>query len=76
MDTDRRSQAEKFADLARVVEADPDPKAWDERLRRIAAKRPDKFFTPEQVLGNLAGLDDPERQKRGKPAQEKDQSNE
>lgn len=69
--TDERSQSEKFADLAREVEADPDPKAWDERLRKLAAKRPDKFFTPEEVLQNLAGLDDPERQKRGKPAPEK-----
>ena len=37
---DDRSQSDKFKALAREVEADPDPKAWDERLRKIAAQKP------------------------------------
>ena len=37
---DERSQSDKLKDLAREVEADPDPKAWGERLRKLAAKRP------------------------------------
>jgi len=40
MTADEKTQSEKFADLAREVEADPDPKAWDERLRKIAAQKP------------------------------------
>jgi len=40
LDTDRRSQSEKFADLAREVEADPDEKAWDERLKKVVGHRP------------------------------------
>lgn len=39
--TDTRTQSEKFADLAREVEADPDEKAWDERLRKVARQRPE-----------------------------------
>ena len=38
--TDDRTQADKFADLAREVEADPDEKAWDERLKKVAAQKP------------------------------------
>ncbi|HMI18312.1 MAG TPA: hypothetical protein VK533_02075 [Sphingomonas sp.] len=37
-----KTQSEKFADLAREVEADPDPRAWDERLRKIAGQKPVK----------------------------------
>lgn len=40
MTTDDKTQSEKFADLARKVEDDPDPKAWDDRLRKIAAQKP------------------------------------
>lgn len=35
-----KTQAEKFADLAREVEADPDPKAWDERLKKVVGQKP------------------------------------
>ncbi len=34
-----QTQAEKIADLAREVEADPDEKAWDERLKKVAAQK-------------------------------------
>lgn len=37
---DPQSQADKFKALAREVEADPDPKAWDKRLRKLAAQKP------------------------------------
>lgn len=33
---DPRSQAEKFADLARELECDEDEAAFDERLRKVA----------------------------------------
>ena len=35
-DPDSRTQAEKFADLAREVECDESEKGFDERLRRVA----------------------------------------
>jgi hypothetical protein len=38
--SDDRSQADKFKDLAREVEADPDEKAWDERLKKVAKHKP------------------------------------
>ena len=38
--SDQKTQAEKFADLAREVEADPDEKAWDERLRKVVGQKP------------------------------------
>jgi hypothetical protein len=34
------AQSDRFKQLAREVEADPDEKAWDERLRKIAAQKP------------------------------------
>ncbi len=37
---DGLSLSDKFKALAREVEADPDPKAWDERLRKVAAQKP------------------------------------
>jgi hypothetical protein len=37
-DDDPRTQAEKFADLARELECDEDEDAFDERLRRLAPK--------------------------------------
>ncbi len=36
-DTDARSQAEKFKDLARELECDDDEEAFDERLKKLAA---------------------------------------
>ena len=46
-------------------------KRFDRLLERMAPpserKKSDKYFTPEEVLQNLAGIGDPERQKRGKP---------
>lgn len=36
---EHQSQSDKFEALAREVEADPDEKAWDERLRKIAAQK-------------------------------------
>jgi hypothetical protein len=35
-----KTQAEKFADLAREVEAVPDEKAWDERLKKVVGQKP------------------------------------
>ncbi len=36
-----KTQSDKFKALAREVEADPDEKAWDDRLRKIAAQKPE-----------------------------------
>ncbi|WP_394762283.1 hypothetical protein [Phenylobacterium sp.] len=35
-DNDPRTQAEKFADLARELECDDDEAAFDERLKKLA----------------------------------------
>jgi len=35
-----KTQSEKFADLAREVEADPDERAWDERLKKVVGQKP------------------------------------
>ena len=35
-DRDPRTQAEKFADLAREIECDEDEKAFEERLKKLA----------------------------------------
>ena len=41
-DTPEKSQAEKFADLARELECDEDEAAFDERLKKLAtAPTPD-----------------------------------
>lgn len=37
---DIRSQAEKFEDAARELEADEDEKRWEERLKKVAKHRP------------------------------------
>jgi hypothetical protein len=37
---DQRSQAKKFADLARELECDEDEEAFDERLRKLAKAMP------------------------------------
>ena len=41
-DPDPKTQAEKFADLARELECDDDEAAFDERLRQVAPKAPTK----------------------------------
>ena len=38
--TDERTQAEKFADLARELECDEDEAAFDERLKKLATAPP------------------------------------
>lgn len=38
--TDEPTQLDKFKELAREVEADPDEKAWDERLKKVAGHKP------------------------------------
>ena len=40
MSEDDRTQAEKFADLARELECDEDEAAFDERLKKLAPKAP------------------------------------
>ena len=37
---DTRTQAEKFADLARELECDEDEAAFDERLKKLATTKP------------------------------------
>jgi hypothetical protein len=39
---DTRSQAEKFADLARELECDESEEAFNERLKRLVSKPPAK----------------------------------
>lgn len=39
--TDNRSQADKFKDLAREVEADEDEERFDAALRRMREPKPD-----------------------------------
>ena len=38
--TQKKSQSDKFKEAAREAECDPDPKAWDERLRKVAKQKP------------------------------------
>lgn len=38
--TDGKSQADKFKDLARELEADEDEARWDERLKKVAKGKP------------------------------------
>jgi hypothetical protein len=40
MDTPTPSQADKFEQAARDHECDEDEARWDERLRKIASKKP------------------------------------
>ena len=35
-----KSQADKFKDLARELEADEDEARWDERLKKVAKPKP------------------------------------
>jgi hypothetical protein len=37
---DSKTQSDKFKEAAREHEADEDETRWEERLRKIAAKRP------------------------------------
>lgn len=37
-----KSQADKFKELARELEADEDESRWDERLRKLAKAKPEK----------------------------------
>lgn len=37
-----KSQLDKFKELARELAADEDESHWDERLRRLATKKPDR----------------------------------
>jgi hypothetical protein len=39
--TQPKTQLDKFKALAREVEADPDEKAWDERLKKVAKAKPE-----------------------------------
>lgn len=38
----KKTQAEKFKELARELEADEDEKRWDERLKKVAKPKPEK----------------------------------
>ena len=38
--TDKKSQFDKFKELARELEADDDEGRWDERLKKVARRRP------------------------------------
>jgi hypothetical protein len=40
--TDKTTQADKFKQAARELEADEDEKRWEERLKRIAKGKPEK----------------------------------
>ncbi len=40
--TGKKSQSQKFKDLAREIEADEDEEAFAEKLRKIAEQKPDK----------------------------------
>ena len=37
---DALSQSDEFKQAARDLECDPDEKAWDERLRKVAGQKP------------------------------------
>jgi hypothetical protein len=36
MSPDKKSQSDKFKELARELEADEDEERWDERLKKVA----------------------------------------
>lgn len=38
----QRPQSDKFKEAARELECDEDEKAWEDRLRRIAKRKPEK----------------------------------
>ena len=37
---EKKSQSDKFKDLARELEADEDEARWDERLKKVVANKP------------------------------------
>lgn len=39
---DKKSQSDKFKELARELEADEDETRWDERLKKLAKGKPEK----------------------------------
>jgi hypothetical protein len=41
-----KSQSDKFKDLARELGADEDETHWDERLKKVARKDPEKPSKP------------------------------
>jgi putative component of toxin-antitoxin plasmid stabilization module len=38
--TDKKSQSDKFKDVARDLECDEDEARWDERLKKVAKGKP------------------------------------
>ena len=40
--TKERTQADKFKEAARELEADTDEKRWEERLKKVAKAKPEK----------------------------------
>jgi hypothetical protein len=40
--TEPKSQADKFKDAAKEHGCDPDEKAWEERLKKVAKTKPEK----------------------------------
>lgn len=41
MTEQKKTQSDKFKQLARELEADDDKKRWDERLRKLAKVKPE-----------------------------------
>ncbi|WP_156170769.1 hypothetical protein [Croceicoccus naphthovorans] len=39
---DKKSQSDKFKELARELECDEDEAHWDERLKKVARGKPEK----------------------------------
>ncbi len=39
--TDKKTQSDKFKDLARELECDEDEGKWDERLKKVAKGKPE-----------------------------------
>jgi hypothetical protein len=44
-----KSQIDKFRDLARELETDDDEAAFDERLKKLAAAKPQRHRKPESA---------------------------
>jgi len=40
METDRRTQSDKFKEAARELGADEDEARWEERLKKVAKQKP------------------------------------
>jgi hypothetical protein len=41
MTHDKNTQADKFKEAAREIEADEDEKRWEERLKKVAKQKPE-----------------------------------